>query len=649
MSVKTIYKPWGREEWLELNDKYCYKRIYINAGTKTSYQYHEMKLETNYLIEGTAEFWLENDEGVVEKTIEEAGYFVTVKPFRKHRVVAITDIILQEVSTPEVNDVIRIDDDSNREDGKIEHEHKKPALCILAAGLGSRLENLSEHINKGLLPLDNKAIISHIIEKVSIDYDIIVVLGYRGDMVREYCESAHSDRNFTFVNVDKYEGKGTGPGYSIKQAKEHLQRPFIWVTADTIITDDLPKLDSNWLGVYPTSIPELYATAQVENGEVINFKNKNKNGYDNAFIGLAGVYDYETFWNQLDIQKNSEWVDRKGIIHSEGSEIVSAYHDVSSYSQMKAKQFDWYDVGTIDNYIKAKNLFKDSKVYSIPKVNGEFLYKVGNKFIKLSSDKTFIKNRIDRAINLKTLTPTINYKGKNLYSYDWIEGEVLYDYADLRVWELFLDFANKHLWEERFMSGFDEICLKFYKDKTMDRLNKFLSSRDESFLGSHTVNGTKVESIENLLKVFDWDRVCDGIPTEVFHGDFHFDHVVYDGRENFHLLDWRQNFGGGDVGDVYYDLAKMYGGILMSYKFMKDEDNFSCFIDDNIVSYYHLTDVKLEDFRPIYERWVVKSGYDLDKVKLITALIFLNMSPLHETEFGNLVFFKSKQMLQEIT
>ncbi len=72
---KTIYKPWGREEWLELNDKYCYKRIYINAGTKTSYQYHEQKLETNYLIEGTAEVWLENDEGVVEKKIVEPGYF----------------------------------------------------------------------------------------------------------------------------------------------------------------------------------------------------------------------------------------------------------------------------------------------------------------------------------------------------------------------------------------------------------------------------------------------------------------------------------------------------------------------------------------------------------------------------------------------
>ena len=61
------------------------------------------------------------------------------------------------MSTPEVDDVIRISDDSGRTDGKIEHEHMKPVLCILTAGVGSRLENLSEHINKGLLPLDNKA------------------------------------------------------------------------------------------------------------------------------------------------------------------------------------------------------------------------------------------------------------------------------------------------------------------------------------------------------------------------------------------------------------------------------------------------------------------------------------------------------------
>ena len=121
--MKTVSKPWGKEIWLELNEKYCYKRIYINAGTRTSYQYHEKKLETNYIIDGEAEVWLENDEGVVEKTKMKKNDFFTVSPPKKHRVIALTDLILQEVSTPEVDDVIRIEDDSNRGGGKIDSEH----------------------------------------------------------------------------------------------------------------------------------------------------------------------------------------------------------------------------------------------------------------------------------------------------------------------------------------------------------------------------------------------------------------------------------------------------------------------------------------------------------------------------------------------
>jgi len=632
--MKTVYKPWGKEEWLELNDKYCYKRIYINAGTKTSYQYHEHKLETNYIIEGTAELWLENDEGVVEKKIMKAGDFFTVEPPKKHRVIAISDIILQEVSTPEVDDVIRISDDSGRGSGKIKHEHSKPALCILTAGMGNRLENLSEHINKGLLPLDNKAIITHMIEKTPKEYEIVVALGYKGDMVREYCQAAHPERTFKFVEVDNYEGVGTGPAYSINKCKEYLQRPFIWVTADTIISDELPILDSNWLGVYPTGIPELYATVDVDKDNAISLKNKNKQGYNNAFIGLASVYDYETFWNELDV---------------DSGEIVSAYYDLSKYSSMKVKRFDWYDVGTVDNYIKAKSIFKDSKVYSIPKVNGEFLYKINNKFIKLSSDKNFIKNRINRVDELSNLVPPLNFTGKNLYSYDWVDGEVLYDYEDLEIWKRFLDFANKNLWKKiNVDNNFTEICKEFYYDKTMSRLDMFLDSRDDSFEKEHIVNTIKTNTIDKLLKNFDWDRIYDGIPTKVFHGDFHLDHVVYNGTDKFHLLDWRQDFAGGNVGDVYYDLSKMYGGILMSYKLIKDSSNFYCHVDGEVVEYKYKSELILNKFKPIYENWITKNGYDLDKVKLITTLIFLNMAPLHEKEFGDLLFFKSKEMLQEL-
>ena len=123
--MKVVSKPWGKEIWLELNEKYCYKRIYINAGTKTSYQYHEKKLETNYIIDGKAEVWIENDEGDIEKKVMNKDDFFTVVPPKKHRVIALTNIILQEVSTPEVDDVIRIEDDTGRGDGKIESEHSK--------------------------------------------------------------------------------------------------------------------------------------------------------------------------------------------------------------------------------------------------------------------------------------------------------------------------------------------------------------------------------------------------------------------------------------------------------------------------------------------------------------------------------------------
>ncbi len=123
--MKVVSKPWGKEIWLELNDKYCYKRIYINAGTRTSYQYHENKLETNYIIDGKAEVWLENDEGIIEKKVMKKDDFFTVVPPKKHRVIALTDIILQEVSTPEVDDVVRIEDDSERGSGRITSEHSK--------------------------------------------------------------------------------------------------------------------------------------------------------------------------------------------------------------------------------------------------------------------------------------------------------------------------------------------------------------------------------------------------------------------------------------------------------------------------------------------------------------------------------------------
>ena len=121
---KVIHKPWGKEEWLELNDSYCYKRIYINAGYKTSFQYHKYKVETNFLIEGSVEAWFEDKKGHIDVKVLCSGSIWSIPAGIKHRIVTLEDVILIESSSPEVDDVIRIEDDTLRGDGRIQNEHE---------------------------------------------------------------------------------------------------------------------------------------------------------------------------------------------------------------------------------------------------------------------------------------------------------------------------------------------------------------------------------------------------------------------------------------------------------------------------------------------------------------------------------------------
>ncbi|MBI2086884.1 MAG: cupin [Candidatus Zambryskibacteria bacterium] len=120
---KIVNKPWGREVWLELNDRYCYKRIEMKAGHRSSLQHHERKLETNYIESGEVELRLQDEHGEMQVHQLKAGEHFTVLPPRVHRVVALTDIVLMEVSTPEVDDVHRLEDDTGRGDGRIQSEH----------------------------------------------------------------------------------------------------------------------------------------------------------------------------------------------------------------------------------------------------------------------------------------------------------------------------------------------------------------------------------------------------------------------------------------------------------------------------------------------------------------------------------------------
>jgi NDP-sugar pyrophosphorylase family protein/mannose-6-phosphate isomerase-like protein (cupin superfamily) len=633
---KVVHKPWGKEEWLELNDAYCYKRIYINAGYKTSYQYHQFKKETNYIIDGTAEVWLENDEGVVEKKIMKGGEFFNVTPPKKHRVIAITDIILQEVSTPHVDDVFRIDDEFNRADGKVEAEHKTPAVLILSAGLGSRLGGLTKNINKAMLPINNKAIISYIIDKFPSEYEFIVTLGYKGNELKQYCELAYPNHKFTFVEIDKYEGEGSGPGYSSLQCKQYLQRPFYFVTADCIIDSKMPHLDGNWLGVYPTAYPEKYSTANLDKDDnVLGFTNKNSEGHNSAFIGLASIWDYEIFWNELETNiKNGE--------------IVSAFENISKYPSFKAKHLKWLDTGNLDDLNRTKEYLKDEPL-SLYKVTDEITYNQG-KFIKFNPSTDFIKNKAERAEALKYLIPS-NFKSTdNFISYDWEKGRTLYTFDSSKLYKKFLDNLRSNIGKSEKYYGSKELFDSFYKTKTEKRVESFIDRFGSNyFLQAYNINGKPYSSLSNIIDKIDITSLYDNTLYTLFHGDLQFDNIICDlNTHKFTYIDWRESFGGSTKGgDIYYDLAKLYGGSIIPYDLMKQEESIKLEEGSTMINYSYYVSEELHEFREYYKKWIVDNGFDLNKVKLITAIIFLNMSPLHDEKFGKMLWFKSIELLSE--
>ena len=131
-NAKVVNKPWGREVWINFRKgevvgdeekRYIMKKLYINKGTKTSFQYHVNKVETNFLISGSVEAWFEDKEGHVDVKVLKSGAIWSIPAGIRHRIVTLEDIVLIESSSPEVDDVIRIEDDTLRGDGRIQSEH----------------------------------------------------------------------------------------------------------------------------------------------------------------------------------------------------------------------------------------------------------------------------------------------------------------------------------------------------------------------------------------------------------------------------------------------------------------------------------------------------------------------------------------------
>lgn len=107
---RRIEKPWGHEIWFAHTDRYAGKLLYVKAGHRLSVQFHEAKDETSYLLSGRLLLMTGSDPAQLEVEEIASGAVWRNEPGALHTIEAVEDSVVIEASTPELDDVVRLDD-----------------------------------------------------------------------------------------------------------------------------------------------------------------------------------------------------------------------------------------------------------------------------------------------------------------------------------------------------------------------------------------------------------------------------------------------------------------------------------------------------------------------------------------------------------
>lgn len=491
-------------------------------------------------------------------------------------------------------------------------------VLITTSGIGSRLGNLTNYTNKSLIRIGDKPTISYIIEYYPKNTSFIITLGHFGNIVEQFLKITYPDRNFTFVKIKNYNGLGSSLGHSILQTKEYLQCPFIFHASDTIITKkDIPlNVKNNWCLGSKLIETDQYSTFIVNNDYITNIKDKGALNYDYCYVGICGIKDYKIFWNQLDSLEPKHTLSDINVIQKMLPITTFKFHETNN----------WLDTGNTNRLKEAKEYFKND--INVLEKETESIYFFNDFIVKFFADSSINQNRVERAISLYPLVPKILGSSNNFYKYKKVNGNLFSESVNEKSFKNLLNWADEHLWIKSPETNITEYCSKFYIEKSKSRISQYL----ENNIDPDVINGEFILPINDLFNQINFDWLCDGISSQ-FHGDFILDNII-ETHNSFTLIDWRQDFGGDlEIGDIYYDLAKLNHNLTVNHGII--EQNLFSHSADNC---YILCNSTLIECKKILHKFIKDKGYDLNKVELLSSIIWLNMAALHQYPFNKFLF-----------
>lgn len=511
-------------------------------------------------------------------------------------------------------------------------------VFIPAAGKGTRVQSDGIQLAKPIRSIGNKPLITRIMDIYPKHTRFLVALGFQGEWVRQVAEitAQLNDQEIDFVWTQSWSSSNQGLSHTLLDAQPKLENQFIFHAVDSIVnSDSINKIMQSQRTSILVAEPKFKGTYRImKNG---SWEKAEIEGHFGglAYVGISKIIANSQFWNALREQSNT---------NCEGGETIGINPENCEIVKIEGK--DWLDCGSIEGIRFARTKHHTSDV--ILERNDEAIWMIQNRMIKFHTSTKFIENRVTRAKSLYPYVPEVKHDSANVYSYERVNGETL-SKAATNSFKEFLEFCTK-FWtlDIKNLEIYD--CKKkyidFYQLKTYNRIQEFLN-----FFPNYNVtviNNKNVNSLDLLLSKINWNYLTD-INLGRVHGDLHPDNVIYSAQEaKFSLLDWRQDLAGevAAAGDIYYDLAKINHGLIVDHEKIS-RNEFMVKISDNYAKIEMKMTGKKRRWKNEFDQFAKQMKFDVNKIELLTALIFLNIAVLHHEPYNQFLFVLGHEMLDK--
>lgn len=503
-------------------------------------------------------------------------------------------------------------------------------VIVPTAGLGSRMGNYTKNLNKALLPYKDKPVLGHIIENFPRDTKFIIPVGYLSEQIKDFCQVAYSDRDITFVDIDDYTSEASGTAYTLKQCRNLINTPFWYVPCDTYfdqpVVHHVRDKDCYFVKSVPEQDTHLYTMFDQNNSFYIHdikFKETTPGSWS-AFTGLMYIADYADFFARLAVLDSNEFI----FLIKQGSDTAGLT--------------TWLDFGNAAIY---QTELSKSQKFDFTKKD-EVTYICNNRVVKWWLDSTVAKKKYDKVLaNPQVFPPNCTHSG-NYMAYDFFPGQTLYEFNNPVAFNELLNWLETAVWHDCTVD-ISQASMEFYKNKSLARINKFLE-KYPNLSAVNVVDGVAVKDYSYYLDKIDWEYLATTTRPGFLHGDLQFDNIVISNSGEFKIIDWRHEFAGLiELGDIYYDLAKMAGGLIINYANIKNH-NFNIEIDNGIVTLSIPNVDHITVYQEKLKKYILDNNLDYRKVQTLIPIIFWNMSPLHTAPFDLFLWYLGIKLFQEL-